>query len=193
MLYKIEEIVDSILDLYRSKGQSLYFGENVTQLQHALQAAKLAERDGSDDETILAAFLHDIGHICQEDLSPDELMDSLGALDHENLGVIFLRRMGFSHKVCRLIASHVAAKRYLTFAFPEYFEKLSDASKKTLEYQGGVMNEKEAESFRNDIWFDEFIRFRNWDEEAKSNNPEKEDLSNIREIMLKHLVVQLTF
>ncbi len=183
----IELKTNQILDLYQKYGHELYFGENVTQLQHALQSAELAKAKQSDDETILAAFLHDIGHICLEETEPHLWMDSYGAVDHETLGADFLRKIGFSQKVCRLVASHVAAKRYLTSVDQEYYEKLSEASKKTLEFQGGIMTQDEADQFRNDVLFIQFIQLRKWDEEAKSEIPVFEDLSFIRNLIIRHL------
>jgi len=98
---------NELITLFQSQGNALYFGEHVTQLQHAIQCALIASSEGSDAETILAAFLHDIGH-----LHPDgalvETMDQYGVADHEQLGAEYLREMGFSEKVCTLVRSHVA-------------------------------------------------------------------------------------
>jgi 2-amino-1-hydroxyethylphosphonate dioxygenase (glycine-forming) len=186
----IELKTNQILDLYQKHGQELYFGENVTQLQHALQAAELAKAKKSDDETILAAFLHDIGHICLEETEPHLWMDSYGAVDHETLGADFLRKIGFSQKVCRLVASHVAAKRYLTSVDQEYYEKLSEASKKTLEFQGGIMSPDEVSQFSNEELFTQFIQLRKWDEEAKSEIPVPENMSFIKNLIIQHLTNQ---
>jgi predicted HD phosphohydrolase len=38
--------------------------ETVSQLEHMSQSAQLAIEQGYDDEVVLAAFFHDIGHIC---------------------------------------------------------------------------------------------------------------------------------
>lgn len=186
----IESKTNQILDLYQKHGQELYFGENVTQLQHALQSAELAKAKKSDDETILAAFLHDIGHICLEETEPHLWMDSYGAVDHETLGAEYLRKIGFSQKVCRLVASHVAAKRYLTSVDQDYYEKLSEASKKTLEFQGGKMSQEEVAQFSNEDLFSQFIQLRKWDEEAKSEIPVSENMSYIKNLILQHLTNQ---
>lgn len=187
MLDRIFQTTNSIIALYRKFGQELYFGEGVTQLQHALQAAKLAKDNGSDEETILAAFLHDIGHICIDDGDEHEVMSNYGLVDHETLGATFLRKMGFSNKVCRLIASHVNAKRYLTYKYPEYYDQLSEASKRTLEFQGGKMSQHEAIHFQEDKHFDSYIQLRKWDEMAKSEIPVDENLDYIRELIKSHL------
>ena len=187
MADRIFQITDSIISIYRKYGDELYFGEGVTQMQHALQAANLAKTSGYDDETILAAFLHDIGHLCIDESEEHQVMDSYGVVDHETLGANFLRKMGFSNKVCRLIASHVNAKRYLTYKYPEYYDQLSEASKQTLEFQGGKMSHEEANHFQEDQHFDSYIQLRKWDEMAKSDIPVDENLDYIRQLIKIHL------
>jgi predicted HD phosphohydrolase len=91
--------------------------------------------EGFDDEVVLAAFFHDIGHLCAEGA---ENMGGYGVVSHERLGADYLRRAGFSERMARLVEYHVEAKRYLTFG-AGYYERLSEASRRTLEYQGGVM------------------------------------------------------
>src|ERR1700749_2871952 len=135
-----QRITDEIMKLYESHGGAEYAGEKVSQLEHMAQAAQLAEEQGYDEEVVLAAFLHDIGHI-SEAAKGDNEMDGFGIRDHEELGAEFLREKGFSKKIVRLVESHVEAKRYLTIKDPSYYAQLSDASKKTLEYQGGPMTE----------------------------------------------------
>ncbi|MEO6843843.1 MAG: phosphohydrolase, partial [Ginsengibacter sp.] len=90
-------------------------------------------------------------------------------------------------RITKLIESHVAAKRYLTYKNPAYFEKLSDASKGTLNFQGGRMNEEEAKAFEKDEWFELYITLRGWDEQAKEENVPLPDLQKYREMMVQHL------
>jgi predicted HD phosphohydrolase len=52
-----KKVIEEILMLYRDGG--MY--EKVSQMEHALQCAKLAADDGSDELTVVAAFLHDVG------------------------------------------------------------------------------------------------------------------------------------
>ena len=181
-----EKITDEIMGLYEGYGGAEYAGEKVSQLEHMVQAAQLAEEQGFDDEVILAAFLHDIGHI-SEAASADNGMEGFGIKDHEELGAEFLREKGFSRKVARLVESHVEAKRYLTFKDPLYYAQLSDASKKTLEYQGGPMTAEEATAFEQYPLFDLIIRMRKWDEEAKIENQPLPDLQHYRNMILHHL------
>jgi phosphonate degradation associated HDIG domain protein len=180
------EITDEIMSLYEQYGGEEYAGEKVSQLEHMVQAAQLAEAQGFDEEVILAAFLHDIGHI-SEAAKGDNEMDGFGIKDHEELGAEFLRGKGFSKKVARLVESHVEAKRYLTLKDPLYYSQLSDASKKTLEYQGGPMTEEEAAAFEQYPLFDLIIRMRKWDEEAKIEHQPMPDLQHYRNMILHHL------
>ena len=82
------------------------------------------------------------------------------------------------------------AKRYLTFKDPEYYEQLSAASKKTLEYQGGKMSKEEAEAFEQYPLFDLIIKMRRWDEEAKIENMPLPDLEHYKRMMITHLQKQ---
>jgi phosphonate degradation associated HDIG domain protein len=180
------EITDEIMSLYEEYGGAEYAGEKVSQLEHMAQAAQLAEAQGFDEEVVLAAFLHDIGHI-SEAAKGDNEMDGYGIKDHEELGAEFLREKGFSKKVTRLVESHVEAKRYLTFKDPAYYANLSEASKRTLEYQGGPMTSEEAGAFEQYPLFNLIIRMRNWDEQAKIEQQPLPDLKHYREMMLHHL------
>ena len=115
-----QSIAADIIDLYTTHGGNEYAGEKVTQLEHMVQAAQLARQGGYDDEMILAAFLHDIGHICVS-AYVNNTMGDFGIINHEKIGAQFLRKRGFSERIARLVENHVSAKRYLTFKYPEYF------------------------------------------------------------------------
>jgi phosphonate degradation associated HDIG domain protein len=182
-----EIIVDEIFSLYERHGNADYIGEPVSQVEHMCQAAQLAEEEGCDDEVVLAAFFHDIGHLC-EFIMPVELMEGVGVLDHESIGQAYLVNKGFSERIAKLVRSHVEAKRFLTFKFPAYFEKLSDASKLTLQHQGGRMNAEEAEAFETDPMFDLFIKMRTWDDLAKITNKALPDLNKYKQMAVLHLM-----
>jgi len=179
-------IADEIYGLYKSYGGEEYAGEKVTQLERMVQAAQLAEEEGYDEEVILAAFLHDVGHI-SEAANGDNEMDGYGIKDHEAIGAEFLREKGFSKKVARLVESHVEAKRYLTVREPGYYDQLSDASRRTLEYQGGPMTEEEAAAFEQYPLFGLIVKMRKWDEQAKIEHKPLPDLERYRDMMYRHL------
>ena len=184
----ISQIVDEIFGLFNRYGHEQYFGEPVTQLQHACQAANLAHTEGYDDEVIIAAFLHDIGHLCVEADEQNSMAD-LGIKDHELEGANYLRQRGFSEKICQLIGAHVAAKRYLTATDSSYYNNLSEASKKTLEFQGGVMSPNEVHAFETDPLHQLYIRMRIWDETAKKPTTPLPDLSIYKNLVYKHLLL----
>ncbi|MGK2864267.1 MAG: phosphonate degradation HD-domain oxygenase [Chitinophagaceae bacterium] len=185
--FKAKEVADEIMAMYQKHGGEEYAGEKVSQLEHMVQAAQLAEQQGFDEEVILAAFLHDIGHIC-EAAQGDNEMGGYGIKSHEEIAAKFLAEKGFSKKITRLVQSHVDAKRYLTCRYPEYYEQLSDASKRTLEYQGGKMNDEEASAFEKDPLFEMIIQMRKWDEEAKIERQPLPDLEVYRQLMFNHLL-----
>lgn len=179
-------IAEEIIELYSYHGGSEYAGEKVTQLEHMVQAAQLAERQGYDEEVILAAFLHDIGHLC-EAAHGDNEMDGYGIKDHEEAGADFLRRRGFSERLIVLVQSHVGAKRYLTYKYPSYYEQLSEASKKTLEFQGGRMMAEEAGEYEKQPLFELIIQMRRWDDDAKLMDKPVPDLEKYRQMIIRHL------
>jgi len=161
-----QAVIDEIFNLYEQYGHADYIGEPVSQLEHMSQSSQFAIEGGYDDEVVLAAFFHDIGHICVQ-ASNEQSMDGYGVKSHEKLGADFLRSKGFPERIAGLVENHVQAKRYLTYKFPPYYENLSEASKKTLEFQGGIMSKQEAEAFELNPLFELSILIRRWDEEAK--------------------------
>lgn len=186
---KATQIADEIIGLFRKHGGEEYAGEKVTQLEHMYQAAELAGQQGYEEEVILAAFLHDIGHICVSAQGDNE-MDGYGIKDHEEVGADYLLKKGFSKRLIRLVESHVEAKRYLTRRRPGYYDQLSDASKKTLEYQGGVMSEEEADAFEQYPLFNLIVQMRMWDEEAKIERQPVGDLDKYHQMIVRHITSQ---
>ncbi|XKU42088.1 phosphonate degradation HD-domain oxygenase [Pseudomonas [fluorescens] ATCC 17400] len=159
-----EQVVAEVFGLYEQHGAADYIGEPVSQIEHMSQAAQLAMAEGFDDEVVLAAFFHDIGHICGQG---EANMGGYGVVSHERLGADYLRRAGFSERLAGLVEYHVQAKRYLTFSQPDYYHRLSEASRRTLGYQGGVMTADEALAFEQDPLCAVSLRMRHWDEQAK--------------------------
>ncbi|MBX7113047.1 MAG: HD domain-containing protein [Myxococcaceae bacterium] len=176
---------EPVARLLEASANSDYIGEHVSQLEHMLQCAHLAHSRGADDELVLAALLHDVGHVCAGPDAPH--MAGLGVMRHEHLGGDFLRAHGFSERVCALVAGHVDAKRYLALRKTGYLEQLSAASLGTLRHQGGPMNETEAERFEAHPLFQDFVKVRMWDEEGKQENMATPDLAAYRPMVLRHL------
>ena len=139
-----DNIVDFLADIFERRGGEEYLGEPVTMAEHMLQGATLAEQAGNDEEIIVAALLHDIGHFTSEfgTFSMDDTEDR----HHEEAGAEILQRF-FPSVVTDCVRYHVAAKRYLCATRPDYFNRLSEASVHSLELQGGPMDDEEVAEF----------------------------------------------
>ena len=166
---KKEKSIDEVFECYERFGESDYIGERVTQLEHATQAAVLAEKHFKNDkEIVLGAFLHDIGHL----LNSDKKMGKYGASSHEKTGADFLRTKGFPEKTTEIVENHILSKRYLIDTDKDYFENLSDASKKTYQFQGGSLTPEEKEKFTKSFLFSCHLKIREFDDLAKKTDKE---------------------
>ena len=182
--------VAEALDLFRQKGHSEYGGEPVTQLEHGLQAAALAIRDGADDSLIAAALLHDVGHLLHDlpDDAPDHGVDDI----HEQIGAEWLAAR-FTPEVAEPVRLHVPAKRYLCAVDSWYYSRLSESSKTSLALQGGPMTESEAQLFEHNPHYGAAVRLRRWDDEAKvpgAPTPTLDDLAHLMRGSLKHALLE---
>lgn len=185
------KIISDVFSLYEKFGNADYIGEPVSQLQHMCQAAQLAEAEGYDEEIILAAFFHDIGHLCEHIMNTVP-MDQYGVADHETIAGNYLREKGFSGRIAALVENHVQAKRYLTAKMPGYYDKLSAASKQTLSMQGGVMNKEEMETFEKDPLHPLYIKLREWDDTAKLEGQPLPSLDKYKRMAMRHLTGEQT-
>lgn len=160
-------VTSEVLQLFRQYGGSRYGGENVSQLEHALQAAYFAEQEGAPATLVAAALLHDVGHLLH-DLpadAPDRGIDDR----HEDLGARWLAAR-FGPAVCQPVNLHVIAKRYLCAVEPAYFELLSGPSIQSLALQGGPMTAEESRQFEQHPFYREAVQLRRWDDRAKVEN-----------------------
>jgi phosphonate degradation associated HDIG domain protein len=142
------------------------YDEAVTQLEHALQSAALARAEGAHDALVLAALLHDVGHliVAEDDRQPA----APGAdLHHESVGARFLARW-LPPSVTAPVALHVRAKRYLVGVDPTYAAGLSDASRRSLAVQGGPLTASEARAFSQHPQAEAAVAVRRWDDRAKT-------------------------
>jgi len=173
-------LTDHILDLFLAAGGDAYFGEPVSQLEHALQTASLAVRGGASDALVVAALLHDIGHLL---FGEPENAAELGVdARHEDSGDQWLRT-GFGPNVTEPIRLHVAAKRYLCAIDPDYARSLSSASQLSLALQGGPMSADEVGEFSRSPWCQDAVALRRWDDAAKTPGLKVPDLSYYRSRM----------
>jgi phosphonate degradation associated HDIG domain protein len=156
--------MQEIIELIEKHGQRLYFGEAISELEHALQAANLAEDDGAPDALVVAALLHDVGHLLHG-LGEHIAGDGIDAR-HEEAGCAWLSK-NFGPAVTEPIRLHVAAKRYLCAVEPAYQASLSPASLQSLRLQGGAMTPDEAKSFEENQHHQDAVRLRHYDDQAK--------------------------
>jgi phosphonate degradation associated HDIG domain protein len=168
-------VADEITRLFEEKGGREYEGEGVSQLEHALQAATHAERAGAPPELVCAALLHDIGHMLND---KGETPTLRGVDDqHQNAALPFLRGR-FPAAVVEPIRLHVDAKRYLCATRADYYGRLSEDSKRSLELQGGVFSAAQAERFIRQPHAAEAVRVRLWDDAAKIPGAATPDLAH---------------
>lgn len=167
---------ERLVQLFAERGATEYHGEPVSQLEHALQCAWLAEQANADSSLIVAAFLHDIGHLLHghgEEAADHGIDDR-----HEALGDRFLRNH-FSTAVSDPVRLHVPAKRYLMRVEPGYRLALSPASIASLALQGGPMSDDERNEFQREPHFEAACRLRRWDDEAKIPGLKTPDLDHV--------------
>jgi phosphonate degradation associated HDIG domain protein len=171
--------LDDIEKLFEQKGHEQYTGEPVTMLQHALQSGYLGEQEGASDSLVTAAFLHDLGHLLHE-LGETPSMHGIDDV-HQYRVVPFLRGL-FSDEVIDAIQRHVDAKRYLCATQPEYYESLSEDSKRSLKLQGGIFSKAQADQFIAEPGAPDAVRLRLWDDLAKQPTLETPGLAHYMQI-----------
>lgn len=156
--------ISNVCDLFETWGNDSY-SETVSQVAHAAQCASLARAAGADDHVIVAALLHDIGHLLVlEQTGGSAQLDSDD--EHEATGARCVAQL-FGLRVAGPIALHVAAKRYLCAVESGYFDILSPASVASLRMQGGPMSSDETARFERMPHFAAAVALRRWDDEAK--------------------------
>jgi phosphonate degradation associated HDIG domain protein len=157
-------IIDRIFALFADNGHGAYFGEAVTQTEHALQCAHLAEKSGSDNSLMAAALLHDVGHLLHG-LGEDASERGING-EHEEGGARWLANY-FGQAVVDPVRLHVAAKRYLCAVEPDYTTSLSSASQLSLRLQGGAFGPDDVHRFEQEPWYRSAVALRRWDDAAK--------------------------
>jgi len=170
-----DSITDLILSILKNSHTSDYIGEGVTQLEHVILAANEAKNNNEENDIIISALLHDIGH--QLVKNPLEKMldndgNCLGIVSHENVGADFLKLHNFNDTVVSYVRNHVAIKRYLCYKDKNYFNNLSESSKQTLLQQNGIMTEEEAKCYENinKDYLENMIKVRKYDDLGKDKN-----------------------
>jgi phosphonate degradation associated HDIG domain protein len=174
--------LEDIEKLFKDHGDIEYAGEGVSQLEHALQAAHAAEREGATSELVTAALLHDLGHMLNQQ---GDTPTARGIDDqHQYFALPFIRPL-FGDAVCEPIRLHVEAKRALCTLEPDYYEALSEDSKRSLELQGGIHSPEETDAFLAKPFAEDAVRVRRWDDAAKIPGAPTPPLSHYLEIVAR--------
>jgi len=157
-------VLDEITALFGRRGAESYFGEAVSMTEHSLQAAYAGQQQGAPAALVVAALLHDVGHLVEA--VPDGIEDWQTDARHEQIGSGWLA-LRFGPEVYEPVRLHVSAKRYLCAVDESYFAQLSPASVRTLELQGGPMSRAEVATFESERYFSAAVRVRRWDDQGK--------------------------
>ncbi len=176
--------LEDVLKTYREHGHRLY-GESVTELQHALQCATFAQQAGEPPVVVAAALLHDYGHLCHQ--LGEDIADHGVDARHEHIGASRLRGL-FMDEIVDAGRLHVAAKRYLCWKEPAYFDELSGASRQSLGLQGGPMTGDEARAFEREPHFEIAVRVRRYDDMGKVPEMPTPDLDSFRPLLEGFLI-----
>lgn len=174
-----DDIFDEILERFHARGDQ-HYGENVTEQEHALQTAASAEKVGAEPALVVACLLHDFGHLVH-DLGENIAKRGVDA-KHEDLGAEFLSRY-FPPEVVEPARLHVAAKRYLCTIRPEYHAGLSDASRLSLELQGGLMSDEEVADFEANPHYQAAVELRHHDDAGKVAGAKTKSVEDYRELV----------
>ncbi|KAJ2757203.1 hypothetical protein GGI19_000253 [Coemansia pectinata] len=178
-----EQRVSKVFKLLENVGKEEHISGKMTQLDHALQAAHLAKKEGADEETILAALLYGIGHLVpsKEQLSDtrDKKLTMLPSYDPNNLligaheynfnaefGGQHLRQLGFSNKTCELVESNVMAKRYLLTIKSGYALIVDDHPVVVAAHRVSPLSSTEMREFEKDPLFKQKVQLAKWDDAA---------------------------
>jgi phosphonate degradation associated HDIG domain protein len=173
-------IADEIFNIFEKRGAGAYYGERVSMTEHCLQAAYFAREESAPPALILAALLHDIGHLVED--VPDDLADWTSDAHHEVIGASWLATR-FRAEVAEPVRLHVPAKRYLCATDHNYVAMLSHASLVTLELQGGPMPRHEMLQFETERYHMEAVRLRRWDDQGKVSGLKTPGLAEYRELI----------
>ena len=179
-------MIDTIFNYYEQYGNHDYIGEEVSQISHMIQAAMLAEDNNESIEIVLACLFHDIGHLLQIDSTTNK-MNKYGTKYHEKIGKQFLLDCNIPEPIPSLVQNHVKAKKYLVSTQPNYFNTLSNASKQTFIFQGGIMNKREIQEFEQDELFEMSLKVRFYDDKAKVSDIKIKNLDNYKKMLIKYL------
>lgn len=184
---RVDEVLQSIERTFFSAEGMAYLGEAVTMIQHQLQAAALAA--GRSDALVVAALLHDIGHMIGREEGESDATEALAHdrdAHHDSTGAQWLSRW-FGPDVTEPVRLHVAAKRFLVATEPDYAADLSEASAHTLRLQGGPMSPQEVGEFETLDYAPDAVALRRLDEAAKDGSTDAPSFDTHRDLLRRVL------
>lgn len=170
-------VVDAVIHLYKVAGRRDTTVDGLSQADHAVQCALLAEDERAPESLVVAALLHDLGHLLEP--WPRDIAQLGVDHRHEEIGSAWLAR-AFGPEVCGPIRLHVPAKRYLCAVEENYLEALTPSSMRSLELQGGPMGAASARAFEGQRFFREAVWLRRLDDRAKRRGMSLPDIEEYR-------------
>lgn len=181
-----QSALDELIAIYDGRATGRYGLSQINQRAHAVQSAYFARKSGLPTSVIVAALLHDIGHMVH-DLGDHPA--ALGIDDkHEEIGAEWLKRY-FGPDVTEPIRLHVVAKRYLCAVEADYYTKLSRDSIESLNLQGGALSRLEINAFEKERFWNEAVALRRIDEIAKDPDASTPKFVEFSKEILDSLVV----
>lgn len=155
--------INELRSLFFERGDLSYL-DTTRHVEHALQCATLAEREGSPAWLVTAALAHDIGYLLVSNTEPEDAQAESD--QHHETGARWLDAR-FDRRVGLLVAAHVDAKRYLCTTEPGYMRALPMTCLRSLALQGGPMSSAEVERFDTGPLAKEALRLCRWDDRAR--------------------------
>jgi [1-hydroxy-2-(trimethylamino)ethyl]phosphonate dioxygenase len=175
-------VVDEVFSIFEQRGATAYFGERISITEHCLQAAYFARQESAPVALVVAALVHDIGHLVID--TPDELDDWDTDAKHEEVGARWLAQR-LRPEVTEPVRLHVPAKRYLCATDPNYVAMLSHPSIVSLKLQGGPMLPAELLQFETERYGQDAVRVRRWDDQGKVAGLKTPGLAEYRALILE--------
>jgi predicted HD phosphohydrolase len=142
-------------------------------LSHSLQCGHRLRTEHPDDADLaIAGLVHDVW----------DAVSGGDHTDHDTRGAALVEPL-LGPRVARLVAGHVAAKRYLVATDAAYRDQLSGRSTDTLRAQGGALDDAERDGLAASPDFEAMLTLRRADERAKVPGAAVPDLASWRDLL----------
>lgn len=176
--------IDRVLALFRARGHSPHDdGAGMSQMEHGLRCAALAEESGAPVPLIAAALLHDIGHL----LDHSEGNDANRTGDRHAAAGANLLDAVLGPTVAFPVRWHQDARRWLATS-RTHCRLLSYDSRRAALRDGGVMGKFERETFLCRPFSAESITLCLWEERVKGRRRSTPSLDHFTRLIHGHFV-----